>query len=357
VRTADFDYDLPPELIAQTPASERDDSRLLVIQRNTSKIVHRRFRDLAEYLRAGDLLVFNDTKVIPARLFAIKPGSPGRLEIMLVEENGPNDWWALARPARRWREGSALQLIDHDGRPTEMTATLLARNEEGHCRVQFHGGRITEVMNELGEVPLPPYIQRGSGHDRALDRARYQTIFARQAGSVAAPTAGLHFTERTLATLNARGVQYTSVTLQIGLGTFAPVKTETVGEHIMHAETYEISGETAELIAQKHRHGHRVIPVGTSALRTLESVAAENGGRVIAKRGRTQLFIHPPFRFAVADGLLTNFHQPRSTLLMLVSAFAEPGGTRGGALIKTAYAEAIRERYRFLSYGDAMLIV
>jgi S-adenosylmethionine:tRNA ribosyltransferase-isomerase len=358
VRTVDFDYHLPPELIAQQPADERDRSRLLVFQRPESRVTHRKFRDFVEYLRAGDVLVLNDSRVIPARLRTLKAGSGGEVEVMLAEESGVNDWWAMLRPGKRVRAGTKLLLADQKGLPTEIEATVMEKNEAGHYRVQFSGTpNIIRVLDSIGETPLPPYISRPGRNLFADDRDRYQTVYARGDGSVAAPTAGLHFTAPLLDEIRARGVEICFVTLHVGLGTFAPVKSETPDQHLMHAEPFHVSASAARAVSNARQTRRRVVAVGTTTLRALETVAAENHGRLVESRGRTRIFIYPPRDFQIVDALLTNFHLPQSTLLMLVSAFAAPGQTGGCQMILAAYAEAIRERYRFYSYGDAMLIL
>lgn len=360
MRTADFDFELPPELIAQTPASKRDASRLLVLRRGSGTIEHRGFRDVLEFLRAGDVLVLNNSRVIPARLRGNNAKTGGRFELFLLEENSVNDWWAMLRPAKRARAGTQI-VLSREGKPTEVHVTVLDKNDEGHPRLLFSGTKnILELLESIGEIPLPPYIRRGAVDPQSdlarLDRERYQTVFAQPAGSVAAPTAGLHFTESLLNEIRARGVEVRFVTLHVGLGTFAPVKTETLSAHTMHEERYELSEETAGAINAAKREGRRIIAVGTTTVRVLESVAAEHEN-LVAGRGRTRIFIYPPRDFKIVDGLLTNFHLPRSTLLMLVSAFVAPGESRGREIILSAYAQAVRERYRFFSYGDAMLIL
>lgn len=357
MRTADFDFALPPELIAQTPAAHREESRLLVLHRATGKIEHRTFRDLGEHLGIGDALVLNDSKVIPARLRAVNQSSGGQFEILLLEENGQNDWWAMLRPGGRARVGTRMVLRDGASQHFHVEAKVLDSNREGHRRLQFFGvSDIREVLPAVGEIPLPPYITRAHG-PLAVDQERYQTVFARHEGSVAAPTAGLHFTEELLERLRAREIRVCFVTLHVGLATFAPVKAETIEEHKMHEERYELSAETARVISEAKRAGRRVIAAGTTTARVLETVASSHMGNIVPHTGRTHIFIRPPFRFQVADALLTNFHLPKSTLLMLASAFAAPGSTSGRELILSAYAEAVRERYRFFSYGDAMLIL
>jgi S-adenosylmethionine:tRNA ribosyltransferase-isomerase len=361
VRTADFHYELPPELIAQQPAPRRDGSRLLVLHRADNRLEHRRFTDLPGYLRAGDVLVLNDSRVIPARLRGFKPTSGGQVEVLLVEEIAANDWWALLRPGKRVRAGTVIKFVPaaNPNAPSAppLTARVAAKNDEGHYRLQFStAGDVRDALDAFGEVPLPPYIQR-PGTPSPGDRTRYQTVFARPPGSVAAPTAGLHFTAGMLAQIRALGVAVHFVTLHVGLGTFAPVKTGNLEDHLMHEEVFELPAATAGAVSRAKVEGRRVIAVGTTSVRVLESVAAETGGGVRARRGRTRLFIRPPARFRIVDALLTNFHLPESTLLMLVSAFAAPGETRGRELVLAAYAEAVRERYRFFSYGDAMLLL
>ena len=356
MRTTDFDFILPPELIAQSPVPKRDESRLFVLHRTNGRIEHRQFRDLLEFLRAGDVLVLNNSRVIPARLRGANLKSGGKFEMLLLEENAPNDWWAMLRPGKNARIGTQIVLHDSQGKPAKIVATVAEVNKEGHRRLKFSGTtNIKDELDSLGEIPLPPYIER----QRQLpeDKKRYQTVFAQPAGSVAAPTAGLHFTEKLLDEIRARGVRIYFVTLHVGLGTFAPVKTEALAEHKMHEERFEIGEETVHAVNEAKKSGNRVIAVGTTAVRVLESVAAKNAGKLNVFNGKTDIFIFPPFQFQIVDALLTNFHLPCSTLLMLVSAFAAPGEIRGREMVLSAYAEAIRERYRFFSYGDAMLIL
>ncbi len=355
--TSDFHYDLPPELIAQMPTPERDRSRLMVLHRDGTPLEHWQFRNLPQYLRPGDVLVLNNSRVIPARLRGRKAGTGGEIEVLLIEENGVNDWWVMLRPGKRVRPGTYIQFVDVSGAPSTFGACVVAKNDEGHCRLRFEGGsNVGAALDRLGEVPLPPYIERLEGV-RSEDRERYQTVFARTAGSVAAPTAGLHFTEALIQALRAQRVIVCYVTLHVGLGTFAPVKASRVAEHVMHEERFELSEETARAVNAAKREGRRVIAVGTTSVRVVESAARETGGDLLPVAGRTRIFIHPPFKFNVVDGLVTNFHLPESTLLMLVSAFASPGRTQGRELVLSAYAEAARERYRFFSYGDAMLVL
>jgi S-adenosylmethionine:tRNA ribosyltransferase-isomerase len=358
MRTADFDFPLPQELIAQAPAPARDGSRLLVLHRETGRMEHRHFPDLLGYLRAGDVLVLNDSRVIPARLRAVNPRTGGRFEIFLLEESSVNDWWCLMRPGKRARIGTELLLLDAQSRPGPLRATVSGHNEEGHRRVRFSGAAdFRDALEAIGEIPLPPYIRRPAGAPGAEDRQRYQTVFAGPPGSVAAPTAGLHFTRELLDSLRARGIRVCCVTLHVGLGTFAPVKSETLAGHTLHEERYEVSPETSRTVNEAINYGRRVVAVGTTAMRVLESVAAAHDGRLAAGAGRTRAFLHPPCRFRIVQGLLTNFHLPRSTLLMLVCAFAAPERTDGRERVLAAYAEAVRLRYRFFSYGDAMLVV
>jgi len=356
MRTADFDFVLPPELIAQHPAPKRDESRLLVLHRNENCVEHRRFPDLLEFFRAGDVLALNNSRVIPARLRGANAKTGGKFEILLLEENTPNDWWAMMRPGKTARIGTQIIFPETGGRPGDIRATVVETNDEGHRRLQFSGtANIRRELDRLGEVPLPPYIER---HSRLPeDMERYQTVFAKTDGSVAAPTAGLHFTPELLEQIRARGVQICFITLHVGPGTFLPVKTESLSAHKMHEEQFELGEETANLINAAKSSGRRVIAVGTTTVRVLESVAAQNAEKLNVHKGKTCVFIHPPFQFRIVDALLTNFHLPRSTLLMLASAFAVPGEIRGREMILRAYAEAIRERYRFFSYGDAMLIL
>ena len=357
MRTADFNFELPAELIAQHPAPQRDGSRLLVWHRTPGNAEHRAFTELPFFLRAGDVLVLNNSRVIPARLRGQNARTGGQFEILLLEENGTNDWWVMLRPGRNARIGT--QIVFAGARPpARLSALVLEVNGEGHRRLQFSGTPdLRRELDWLGEVPLPPYITRAHPKDATEDQERYQTVFARTDGSVAAPTAGLHFTGRLLDEIRARGVQVCFVTLHVGPGTFAPVKTETLAAHKMHEEQFELGLATAEAVNEAKRTGRRVIAVGTTTVRVLESVALQNSGTLNVYKGKTQIFIHPPFRFQIVDALLTNFHLPGSTLLMLVSAFATPGETRGREMILSAYAEAIRNRYRFFSYGDAMLLL
>jgi len=357
VRTADFRFYLPPDLIAQTPAVQRDQSRLLVLHRADGRLEHRRFQDFPDFLRTGDTLVLNDSRVIPARLHGLNIKSGGRFEILLLEESAVNQWWAMIRPGKRAPVGTVIQVLDRSGKPSRIKATVIAVNAEGHRHLEWSGTEnLFHELERLGKIPLPPYIERTG--ERAEDEQRYQTVYAGPAGSVAAPTAGLHFTPEILGILRARGVNLGFVTLHVGAGTFLPVKVENVAEHKMHAERFAIGPETVAAVNSARRSGNRVFAVGTTATRALETCARLNQENLNVYRGKTDIFLHPPAPFHLVDGLLTNFHLPESTLLMLVSAFAAPGErNRGRELILAAYAEAVRERYRFFSYGDAMLIL
>jgi S-adenosylmethionine:tRNA ribosyltransferase-isomerase len=353
MRTADFDFSLPHELIAQHPAVARDQSRLLVLHRESGQIEHLQFPNVLDCLRAGDVLVLNNSRVISARLRGTNAKTGGAFEMLLLEENSTNDWWAMMKPGKRARVGTQIVVSE------KIIASVIATNDEGHRRLEFSGTEnIFLELDNLGEVPLPPYISpRTNPGDIAEDKTRYQTVFANPAGSVAAPTAGLHFTEKLLDEIRARDVTVHFVTLHVGLGTFAPVKADSLDAHVMHEERFEVSDATARAINDAKHEGRRIIAVGTTSVRVLESVAAQSDGKMVAGHGRTKIFIYPPRTFRIVDALLTNFHLPCSTLLMLVSAFASPGEIRGREIILSAYGEAIRERYRFFSYGDAMLIL
>jgi S-adenosylmethionine:tRNA ribosyltransferase-isomerase len=359
METSQFDYDLPQELIAQTPVEPRDASRLMVVQRDSGQIEHRTFGDIAGYLRPGDLLVLNQTRVIPARLFGRKAGTGGKVELLLLQRQGDQLWEALVR-GKRMRPGTVIELRapsgrDQDGSPTvpDLGAEIVGETESGGRLVRFEQP-VGPLLDELGTVPLPPYI-----YQPLADPERYQTVYGRVEGSVAASTAGLHFTPELLVELRRMGIEMALITLQIGLDTFRPVKEERVQDHQIHTEWYEVTRPVAEQINRAKLEGRRVIAVGTTAVRALESAAggcAPEGEAcawraVSAYAGPTDLFIYPGYRFRVVDAMITNFHLPRSTLLMLVSAFA------GRDLIFQAYHQAIEERYRFFSFGDAMLLV
>lgn len=361
MRPSDFDYALPADLIAQYPLPERDASKIMILDRPSGQLAHGRFSDFLSQVRPRDLLVFNDSKVFPARLRGIRSGTGGEVEFLLLEEPLNNEWWCMARPAKRLKPGTVVEILKFDRSISEWRATVLGRNEEGHCHMAFAHGKepgrsllVSLESDRIGEVPLPPYIKRERPAD--TDVTRYQTVFASQAGSVAAPTAGLHFTPLCLTALRQKGVGIRFVTLHVGLGTFAPVKVEELSHHVMHEERYDLPKETAEAISDAKNRGGRVIAVGTTSLRALESAALSWSGAPQPTSGRTRLFVHPPFNFRVVDALLTNFHLPRSTLLALVSAFAAPGAMEGRELVLGAYQEAVDRGYRFFSYGDAMFI-
>lgn len=337
LKTSDYYFDLPQELIAQDPLKDRASSRLLVMDKSTGEVQHRIFSDIKEYLRPGDTLVLNNTKVIPARLLGTKEGTGANVEILLLKRISSTQWETLVRPGKKLRPGA--RVVFGDG---SLRAVILDILEEGNRLVEFeYEGVFEEVLDRLGEMPLPPYITH-----KLEDKNRYQTVYAKYEGSAAAPTAGLHFTQELLEEIRAMGVRTAFVTLHVGLGTFRPVKVDDVKSHHMHTEWYNVSEEAAELINRTHAQGHRVICVGTTSCRTVESAADENG---IVKAGcdDTSIFIYPGYKFKVMDALITNFHLPESTLVMLVSAFA------GREKVLSAYEEAIREKYRFFSFGDA----
>lgn len=347
--TSLFDYELPPELIAQEPLEDRTAARMLVVDRARGTWEHSVVRELPRFLRAGDLLALNDTRVIPARVFGHKAETGGKVELLLLEEAKEGEWVALCGSSRRPRVGTPLVLAG--GR---IRATVTGWESGGRIRARLESDRpLLEMLDSIGVPPLPPYIRRkGSRSPDAVrrDREFYQTVYARVPGAVAAPTAGLHLTQTLLRDLEGRGVGHAMVTLHVGIGTFKPVSAEHITQHVMEPERYDIPAESAARINACRAAGGRVVAVGSTVVRTLESAAGEDG-RLVAATGRTGLFIHPPFRFRVTDVMLTNFHLPRSTLLMMVSALA------GTALTREVYTEAIRERYRFYSYGDCMLIL
>lgn len=342
MRKSDFSYHLPENLIAQTPMKPRDASRLMLLPRGTGRISHHRFHELPQLLQAGDLLVLNNTKVIPARLLGHKEGHEGLCELLLLKEEGNGLWECLARPGKRIRPGDTLLFGDGS-----LRAEILETLPEGGKRVHFVYDTKTlyEKLDAFGEMPLPPYIQ-----SRESLPADYQTVYARHQGSAAAPTAGLHFTAALLAKLREKGIRTAELTLHVGLGTFRPMKEELVEDHKMHVEWYSVSEETAEAVRRTKQEGGRVVAVGTTSCRTLEAVAAQHG-EVVASSGETGIFITPGYKFRAIDGLITNFHLPESTLLMLVSAF------HGRENILAAYEEAVRQEYRFFSFGDAMLLI
>ena len=345
LRTGDFDYHLPPELIAQTPADPRDSSRLLVLDRGNpaAGVAHRTFRDLTGYLRPGDLMVFNRSRVIPARLHGVEVRSGARVEVLLVRRMEPGVWQALGRPGRRLRAGAEVVVGSSPDLAGGVRVEILETHENGLRTVRLSD---ESQMDNLGELPLPPYIK-----ETPADPERYQTVYADAPGSVAAPTAGLHFTDRMLDGIRALGVDTVWVTLHVGLDTFRPVHGEDIAEHKIHTEWFELPADTADAINLTRRAGGRVIAVGTTTVRTLEHVGRNAGGEISPATGDADLFIVPGHQFRLVDAMLTNFHLPRSTLLMLVSAFA------GRERVLAAYQAAIEQRYRFYSFGDAMLIV
>ena len=341
MKTSDFYYDLPEELIAQDPLEDRTASRLLVLNRETGAIEHKIFSDVIDYLNEGDCLVINNTRVIPARLIGEKEGTGGKVEVLLLKRRANDVWETLVKPGKKLRPGARVTF--GDGR---LKAEILEIAEEGNRLVRFYyEGIFEEILDSLGEMPLPPYITH-----KLEDKEMYQTVYAKYDGSAAAPTAGLHFTKELLSKIEEKGIKIASITLHVGLGTFRPVKVDDVNNHHMHTEWYEVNAEAADIINETKRNGGRVICVGTTSCRTIESVADENG-YMKAKTGETDIFIYPGYKFKVMDGLITNFHLPESTLVMLVSAFA------GKENVLSAYETAVKEKYRFFSFGDAMILI
>ena len=341
MNTADFDFDLPEELIAQTPLEKRDASRLLVVDKETGAFSDQHFDQIIDQLQPGDALVMNNTRVLPARLYGIKPETGGHVELLLLKNTKGDDWEVLAKPAKRLRVGA--QISFGDGR---LTATVVEELDHGGRIVRFgYEGIFLEVLESLGEMPLPPYI-----HEKLADRERYQTVYAKENGSAAAPTAGLHFTEELLEQIAAKGVKLVYLTLHVGLGTFRPVSVDSLDDHEMHSEFYSLSEEAAQTLRQVKVNGGRVIAVGTTSIRTLETIRSKFQGQIQADSGWTNIFIRPGYNWKIVDAFSTNFHLPKSTLVMLVSAFA------GRSLTLEAYEHAIAERYRFFSFGDAMFI-
>ncbi|KYD32848.1 tRNA preQ1(34) S-adenosylmethionine ribosyltransferase-isomerase QueA [Parageobacillus toebii] len=337
-----FDFDLPEELIAQTPLLNRDASRLMVLDKKTGEIRHETFRNILSYLHEGDCLVLNDTRVMPARLYGEKENTGANIEVLLLKQLEGDRWETLVKPAKRVKVGTEITF--GDGR---LKATCVDTLEHGGRILEFsYQGIFYEVLEQLGEMPLPPYIK-----EKLDDPERYQTVYAREVGSAAAPTAGLHFTEQLLDDIRAKGVHIAFITLHVGLGTFRPVNVENIEEHDMHAEFYQMTEKTARLLNEVRQQGGRIIAVGTTSTRTLETIASRHNGAFVAESGWTDIFIYPGYEFKAIDGLVTNFHLPKSTLIMLVSALA------GRENILRAYNVAVKERYRFFSFGDAMLII
>ncbi len=338
ILTSDYDYNLPEELIAQTPLKNRSESRLMVLNREKQTYEHKHFSDILDYLTENDVLVLNDTKVIPARLIGHKEDTNAVIEILLLKDLGDNVWQTLARPQKRVKIGSIISFGDG-----LLKAECISKEDMGICKFKLiYDGILVEILDKLGEMPLPPYI-----HEKLEDKDRYQTVYAKHPGSAAAPTAGLHFTPELLEKIKAKGVELIYVTLHVGLGTFRPVDEEDLTHHVMHEEYYEISKEAADALNRAKKAGKRIVSVGTTSTRTLES-AYDNGFKECC--ANTSIFIYPGYKFKAVDALITNFHLPKSTLIMLVSALA------GREFILKAYEEAVKERYRFFSFGDAMFI-
>ncbi|MBP2628221.1 MAG: S-adenosylmethionine:tRNA ribosyltransferase-isomerase [Firmicutes bacterium] len=336
---SDFDYFLPEELIAQHPCEPRDHSRLLVLDKNTGTTAHQHFYNLPEYLRAGDTIVFNDTKVIPARLIGAKAETGGKVEVFLLNRKSGDEWEALVKPGKKARPGAIITFSD------ELCCEIVETTDFGGRLVRFRfDGVFEEILDKLGQTPLPPYIK-----EELADKERYQTVYARERGSAAAPTAGLHFTKELMNRLSEKGINLAFVTLHVGLGTFRPVNTDNITNHVMHREYYSVSPEAAQLINKTKKQGGRVIAIGTTAIRTLET--ATINGVLAAKSGWTEIFIYPGYCFKMVDAAVTNFHLPKSTLLMLISALA------GQKSVLSAYQVAVAQQYRFFSFGDAMLII
>jgi len=336
---SEFDYFLPDELIAQHPCEPRDCSRLLVLDKNTGRVAHQHFYDLPSYVKAGDTLVFNDTRVIPARLIGVKAETGGKVEIFLLNRKTGDEWEALVKPGKRARAGAIITFSP------ELSCEVLETTDFGGRIVRFmYQGIFEEILDRLGQTPLPPYIK-----EELADKERYQTVYARERGSAAAPTAGLHFTKELMKQMQDKGINLAFVTLHVGLGTFRPVNTDNITNHVMHREYYSVSPEAAELINKTKEQGGKVIAVGTTAIRTLETAACN--GMLEGKSGWTEIFIYPGYTFKIIDAAVTNFHLPKSTLLMLISALA------GQKNVLSAYQEAVNQEYRFFSFGDAMLVI
>lgn len=336
-----FDFYLPEELIAQTPLEDRTSSRLMVVNKETGELEHRKFKDIYEYINPGDCLVLNDTRVLPARLHGEKEDTGAHIEVLLLKQQEEDKWETLVKPAKRVKEGTIITFGDG-----KLKAVCVKELEHGGRILDFqYDGIFYEILDQLGEMPLPPYIK-----EKLDDQDRYQTVYAKERGSAAAPTAGLHFTNELLDALKEKGVHIAFITLHVGLGTFRPVNVEDIDKHEMHAEFYQINGETASLLNKVRAEGGRILSVGTTSTRTLETIAAANNGEFVESSGWTSIFIYPGYEFKGIDGMITNFHLPKSTLIMLVSALA------GRENILHAYETAVKERYRFFSFGDAMFI-
>ncbi|MDN4607119.1 tRNA preQ1(34) S-adenosylmethionine ribosyltransferase-isomerase QueA [Sporosarcina highlanderae] len=337
----DFDFELPESLIAQTPLKDRTASRLMVLDKVTGEVEHKKFRQIVDELQAGDVIVLNDTRVLPARLIGVKEETGASIEVLLLKENGQDEWETLVKPAKRVKVGTVISF--GDGRLQAECTDIL---EQGGRIFKFHyEGIFYELLDELGQMPLPPYIT-----ETLDDQSRYQTVFAKERGSAAAPTAGLHFTEEILQEIKEKGIGVEFITLHVGLGTFRPVSSDTIEEHTMHSEYYHVTESAAKAINDAKSKGGNIIAVGTTSARTLETIASQNDGKIIPTSGWTSIFIYPGYEFSILDGMLTNFHLPKSTLIMLISTMA----TRDHIL--AAYKEAVKEKYRFFSFGDAMFI-
>ncbi|MGM8214227.1 tRNA preQ1(34) S-adenosylmethionine ribosyltransferase-isomerase QueA [Bacillaceae bacterium W0354] len=338
----DFDFYLPDELIAQTPLLERSASRLMVVNRGKDSIDHKHFYNILDYFNEGDCLVLNNTKVLPARLIGQKADTGGKVEVLLLTEHEKDEWEVLIKPAKKVKVGTVIQFGNG-----LLKAVCTGIKDHGGRLVRFeYEGIFLQVLDQLGDMPLPPYIK-----EQLKDKDRYQTVFAKEVGSAAAPTAGLHFTEELLDDIKKKGINIAYITLHVGLGTFRPVQTNNIQEHEMHSEFYQMDEPTAKLLNQTKANGKRIIAVGTTSVRTLETIASDENGNFVAKSGWTNIFIYPPYQFRAIDAMITNFHLPKSTLIMLVSAFANR------ELILKSYQEAVKEQYRFFSFGDAMLII
>ncbi|WP_335869230.1 tRNA preQ1(34) S-adenosylmethionine ribosyltransferase-isomerase QueA [Bacillus sp. 2205SS5-2] len=341
MRVEDFDFYLPEEQIAQVPLEKRTESKLMVLNKDDGSMQHTVFKHIIDYLQEGDCLVLNDTRVLPARLFGEKEGTGANIEVLLLKQEEEDVWETLVKPAKRIKEGSVIRFGDG-----KLTARCVGIKEHGGRLLQFsYEGIFYEILEELGEMPLPPYIR-----EKLDEQGRYQTVFARERGSAAAPTAGLHFTEELLEAIRLKGVHITFITLHVGLGTFRPVSVESIEEHEMHAEFYQVTDGTAQLLNEVKQNGGNIITVGTTSTRTLETIASKHNGLFAAESGWTDIFIFPGYNFKGIDGMITNFHLPKSTLIMLVSALA------GQENVMQAYSQAVKSGYRFFSFGDAMLV-
>ncbi|MGL5615477.1 MAG: tRNA preQ1(34) S-adenosylmethionine ribosyltransferase-isomerase QueA [Sarcina sp.] len=340
MKVKDFDFDLPEELIAQHPLEKRDSSRLMVVDRETGELKHEHFHDILNHLRKGDTLVLNNTRVLPARLFGTKVDTGAKVELLLLKRIKGNLWECLTKPGKKAKVGAEFTFGEG-----KLKAVVRAIGEEGNREIEFiYDGIFEQVLDELGQMPLPPYI-----HEKLEDKERYQTVYSKEKGSAAAPTAGLHFTKELLQEIKNKGVNVAYLTLHVGLGTFRPVKVDDINNHVMHSEYYHLDSENAEIINNTKKNGGRVISVGTTSTRTLETIADENG-RVKESSGWTDIFIYPGYKWKVVDNLITNFHLPESTLIMLVSSLA------GKELTMKAYETAVKNKYRFFSFGDSMFI-